>query len=214
MNLPCLMTDPPRRDRETMESLELVRDAQEGDQEALDRLFERYYHRTLILVRARMGSKLRDEVESGDLVNEALIQAIRSFKNFEIRDKAGLVKWFAQIVENRIRGVARYNRRDKRDRAREVPLDAPPPGASQVGYEPSAHQRSPLSDVVGQEEGRLLRETLDSLAPRHRAVITLRHEEGLTWEEVARRIESPSADAARMSYQRALIELKKRLPQD
>ncbi len=89
-----------RPDQQTEESIELVRRAQGGELEALDRLFERYYQRVHAIVRIRLGDELRRNLESGDVLHEALIEAIRSFHQFDARDEASLIHWLAKIVEN------------------------------------------------------------------------------------------------------------------
>ena len=52
------------------QSLDLVRSAQNGDGGALNLLFERYYERVRRVVRMRLGNKLRQEMDSGDILQE------------------------------------------------------------------------------------------------------------------------------------------------
>jgi len=70
------MSDPITR------SLDLVLRAQQGDTDALNRLFERYYGRVQRIVRLRLGSRLREKVESGDILQETFIAAVRSLEDF------------------------------------------------------------------------------------------------------------------------------------
>lgn len=193
-------------------SVDLVRLAQAGDEVARDLLFARFYGRVLRVVRARLGPQLRTTVESGDLVHEALLQAIRSFDRFEIRDPDGLIAWFARIVENRIRATAKFQLAEKRDRRREVALPGPASAdADQAAWEAAAGGPSPASEVAQAEQLRRLEAAIAGLDPPAREVIRSRETLGMSWSEVAETHGFASSDAARMFYARTLIRLKKAL---
>jgi DNA-directed RNA polymerase specialized sigma24 family protein len=66
---------------------------------ARDQLFERVYERVLAIVRGRLGTGLRRFHESGDVVQEALLQAVRSLGQVQIADEAALLSWLASVVE-------------------------------------------------------------------------------------------------------------------
>ena len=66
------------KDLELTQSLDLVRSAQEGDSDALNLLFERYYERVRRVVRMRLGRKLRQEMDSGDILQETFMAAAKA----------------------------------------------------------------------------------------------------------------------------------------
>ena len=65
-------------------SVFLVRQAQDGDLEALGRLFERYYDRVRKIVRARLGRNLRAAVDSVDVMQDTFVAAVQAFDRFEM----------------------------------------------------------------------------------------------------------------------------------
>ena len=119
----------------------LLLEARAGSDQALNRLFEQCGERLLSLIRLRMGTKLRLRMESGDLLNATLLRAFRSFDSLEARNTPSLMAWLARIAESEIRDEADRLNAQRRDAAKEVPLD------SDVG-EPAAQLRSQTSRLV------------------------------------------------------------------
>jgi len=194
-------------------TFELVRRAQDGQLDAFDRLFERYYPRVQQLVRLRLSPALRARMESGDLVHDALIAAIRGLSNFEVRDEGSLANWLARVVENTVRKAARHDRALKRDVAQERALDHVRAGiaSGSVRFQAAAEGPSPSEVVAELETAERIEAALGRLSEEHREVILLRNWAGASWEGVAEALDRPSPDAARMLYGRALLELRKAL---
>ena len=184
--------------------------------EAYERLFQRYYARVSAVVRRRLGDRLRLGLESGDIIQDSMIQAFRGLENYTVKDNAAFIDWMAGIVENRIRAANKHMHAAKRDRAHEVALDHIRTAVSSgtLVLEPSAGLLSPSKEVARNEEGRRMWAALEELKDRYRRVIVLRHFEGASWEVVSETLECPSPDAARMLYARATVELKKSLEDD
>lgn len=201
----------PRNDQDPQvpldESLNLVRGAQAGDAAALDALFSRFYPRVLGIVRRRMGQGLRRHHESLDVAQEAMAEAIRGFDRFELRDERAFTSWLAGIVENRLRDLAKYHGRAKRDGAREVRASSIAPDAT-APPEPQegGDQETPSQLVAASEERGRARAALERLPDRQRRAIELRLE-GRSWAEVAELLEFPSEGAARMFHSRAMVTL-------
>lgn len=205
-------------DGETLDSIELVRRAQGGDDGALNDLYDRYYARVWGLVRKRLGDGLRRSLESGDIVQDAMLHTFLTFSRLDVRSKHQLVQLFAAIVENRIRVAARHQRAQKRDRDREVPLGAPRPRDTSStqetrGFEPVDGEDTPLAQLLQSERGERIRRVLETLPERDQRCIQLRLLERLPWKDVSEDLGLETPDAARMVYKRALIELKRRLDQ-
>ena len=104
-------------------SLDLLRRAKDGDEVALNRLCERYYERVRRVVRMRLGRGLREMVDSGDILQETFLQAVRAFDGFETRDEASLVNWLCKLAERQIIAAADYHGAQKRDHRRQFALD-------------------------------------------------------------------------------------------
>lgn len=194
-------------------SLDLVRQAQGGDEASLNRLFERYYERVRRIVRLRLGTRLRQGVDSGDILQETFIAAVRAFETFEMRDEASLINWLSRLAERQIIAAADYHGAKKRDHRKRVAL----PGASTVesagrmGTEFAAKEPHPLEKLLESETSEQLEECLQDLTEEHRELIILRNYAGCSWEAVAEETGRPSASAARMMHARAMIELGKKM---
>jgi RNA polymerase sigma-70 factor (ECF subfamily) len=106
--------------------------------------------------------------------------------------------WLARIAEHEIQDCADFHHRQRRDAAREMPIedDAPLPALT----------RSALSRVILGEQAEQLEAALDVLSPDHREVILLRKFEELSFAEIGQRL-GKSEDACRMLLARAMTAL-------
>lgn len=186
-------------------SIELIRRAQGGDSDALNRLIQRYQERVLKIVRLRLGAKLRERVESRDIAQETFITAVRLLDHFEMRDEASLIHWLARIAERQIHAAADFHTAARRDADRETPLAAD----AVVPTRPPGETGQPLAALQRDEEKHLVEACLTRLVDPYREVILLRDYTGLSWEFIAEQTGSPTPAAARMMHGRALVELGK-----
>ena len=220
--VPPVVTNPPddgsaslpARSPAAEDSIELIRRAQDGEERAYDRLFERYYERVHAIVRKRLGQALRADVESLDIVQDAMVDAVRCFQNFELRDEGALTAWLAAIVENRIRGTRKYLYAEKRDRRRDVSIQRIAERLERTksaAFQPEADDTPPPEAIAKRAEIEVLLDSLEVLPERYREILMLRDQQGLAWDEIARRLERPSPDAARMMHAKARIELLKEM---
>lgn len=192
------------------ESLILVRKAQEGDAEALNRLFERYYDRIYRIARIRMGAKLRCVLDSYDIVQETCAVAVRKIGEFQPRGHASLIQWLAQIAENQIHDAHdKWIKAAKRDPSRQTPIHGGGPSgdASHAEFQLSAGGPSPSSIVANSELKEIYDACVEALPEEHRELILLREYAGASWEEIAARVERPNVHATQEAYRRAQIKL-------
>ena len=188
-------------------TMELVQLAQGGDLVAREQLFARYSERVLAIARVRLGAKLRGALESADILQEALAEAVRGLERFEMRDESGLIRWLAKLVEHRITAKASYLRAAKRA-GTVVSLEQDRRDGNKTRtLEIHATDPSPSTELTRREENNAVQQALAELSERHRELILLRDYAGSSWEEIAREIEAPSAAAARMMHARALAKL-------
>lgn len=181
---------------------DLIRRAQEGSPEALNALYERCAGRLLAYVRLRLGRDLRARLESRDILQVAMVKSIEHLNEFKGQETGSLMGWLARIADNEIRDRADYYQRQRRDAAREMPLEDDAPVA--------ALTRSALSRVILDEEAERLEAALEALSPAHREVILLRKFEELSFADIARRL-GKSEDACRMLLARAMTALTLRM---
>jgi RNA polymerase sigma-70 factor, ECF subfamily len=168
--------------------------ARSGDREAYDQLFALHADRALLFIRARLGPRLRTQVESVDVLQDAYLAAHQGFEKFEYVDEGAFVRWLCRIIENRIRDLGEHFGALKRQ-----PVELPRSDPTGV-----------ISALDRSEHREKIARGLDSLSNDHRQVLLLRFFEGLSAEETGQRMER-TAGAIRKLTARALIELGRQL---
>ena len=187
---------------------ELVTLAKGGDETALNRLYRAYAERVRWMVRFRMGAKLRSKLESMDLVQEVLIHALGGLEDFTYKDEGDFVRWLSKIIENELRGNLRRLHAEKRNIRREVRPDHSErtTGGGSFGNLGPIESTTPSVIMSKKEDLGRLEIAMDQLKPRYREAIVLTKIEGLSYEEIGRRLDM-SADAVRMLATRAMVAL-------
>jgi RNA polymerase sigma-70 factor, ECF subfamily len=184
---PRTMPDDPES------SMDLLRQAQAGDEQALDDLLARYLPRLQRWASGRLPAGIRTMNDTADIVQDAIINALRNLGGIEIRTDGALQAYLRQSVNNRI--IDQYRRHGRRPPREEIPEDAVAAGPS------------PLEDAIGAEALEHYERALASLREEDREAIVLRVELGLEYDELAIQLGKPSAAAARMAVTRAIARL-------
>ncbi len=174
-------------------SVDLLMKAQSGDVEALESLLARYLPRLQRWASGRLPGGVRSMLDTGDLVQDAIINALRHINTLEIRTEGALHAYLRRSVNNRI--VDLYRRAARRPAREELPEDA------------AAQGTSPLEAAIGAEALESYENALTRLRDEERQAIVLRVEFGLDYDEIAAQLEKPSAAAARMTVTRAIARL-------
>ncbi|MBL8860857.1 MAG: sigma-70 family RNA polymerase sigma factor [Planctomycetes bacterium] len=187
------------------ETAQLVARAKSGDAGALNDLFRRYHHMMVEIARRKIGPKLRLKEEPDDLAQTTFREAARDFPNYEYRGEASLVRWFQQILQNKIRDKAEFYAAGKRDYGRERSMDAPLGGDPEGPRtsEPESTDLSVTMQVTRDESLGVLRGALEELSPDHRQAITLVFFEGRQLREAGEIMGGRTEDAVRMMLRRA-----------
>lgn len=188
------------------ETLDLVRKSHDGDNQALNRLFERYYARVLKVVRLRLGQKLRRRVDSMDILQDTFATAVRKFDKFEMRNDASFINWLSKLAENTIHDNAERHSAKMRDPDREVGLQVKQDGQT-TELSIDAGFAVPLDQMVRNEEQDILDECIEALPERYRECIVLRNYVGMSFREIAEETGRPTEGAARMMHAKAMAEL-------
>jgi RNA polymerase sigma factor (sigma-70 family) len=171
----------------------LVEQAKAGDREALDRLFARYLPSLRRWASGRLPRWTRDLMDTDDLVQETVIRAVKRMDQFESRHEGALQAYLRQAIVNRIRDEVRRTKRS--------------PVAKALDDNARDHAASPLENAIGAEALERYEAALARLRPEEREAIVARVEMDGSYQEVARALGKPSADAARMAVSRALLRL-------
>lgn len=154
---------------------------------SFDALSSQYGPHLLSQTRKRLGRKLRQRIESGDLLQEALLDAGRLFEcleNWSSMDGPQFVRWMTTIIEFRVKRLARFHLKAKRRGVGRESLG--PPSENLVSL--PGNQKTPSCIVMDAERDRKIEQALQGLSPRERRVIELVHFEGLKPGEAAIRM--------------------------
>jgi RNA polymerase sigma-70 factor (ECF subfamily) len=174
-------------------SVALVARAQHGDEDAINQLAARWLPRLKRWATGRLPQWARDLVDTHDVVQETVFQAFKRIEGFEVRGEGALQAYLRQAVLNRIRmEIRRVGRR---------------PEHGLLDSRAESLEPSPLELAVGRELLDQYESALAALSPEDREAIIGRIEMGLTHEDLAVALGKPTANAARMAVERALVRL-------
>lgn len=182
-----------------------ISDAREESAQALGQALEECRQYLLLVANQNLDPELRGKVGASDVVQDTFLEAQRDFGRFAGGSEEELLAWLRRILLNNMANVVRHYRdTDKRQVAREVPIDQVPVEdlqTSQTAEEP------PSGPVRAAEETAQLDRALEQLPEHYRQVILLRHQQHLPFEEIGQRL-GRSAEAARKLWGRAVEQLQ------
>jgi RNA polymerase sigma factor (sigma-70 family) len=189
-----------------------------GDQTAFGELWRRYRPALHVLVagqlRTGLRADLRARLDVEDVLQNIAIVIHEKLDAFDYRGQGSLMAWMTQIARNAFRDHISYWQADKRHADRERPPDR----AIVEGTETFSGlflDSSPGPATTADQAERIERVTraMASLSERHHTILFWRFFGGAQWEEIARKLKAPSADAVRMEcFGRALPALAAALP--
>jgi RNA polymerase sigma-70 factor (ECF subfamily) len=180
-------------------TIELVVRAQRGDRGAVEALIQRSLPSLKRWAHGRLPSAARGHLDTGDLVQEAAMHALRHLDTFEPRHVGAMQAYLRQSVINRIRDEVR--RIGRHPPPVELPDDHP------------GDRTSPLEMAMEAEDYERYRRALKTLTPRDRELIVARIEVQWTMAEIAQRFGMRTLDGARMAVTRAVKRLTQNLAQ-
>ena len=175
---------PPKFDPKRMESRNedsvLIKRALEGDQNAFGRLKAKYHEAIYSLIYRMIREK--DEVE--DLTQEAFIKAFMSLSTFN--DEYAFSTWLYKIATNNC--IDHIRRKKLQTFSIDKPVESK---ESDFTFELPDSTYEPDRDMISKQRKRLLEEAINSLPPKYRQVIILRHQEEKEYQEIAELLKLP-----------------------
>ena len=159
---------------------ELVRRVQDGETAAFDLLVRRYQHRIVALVARYVG----DWSEAQDVAQDAFIRAYRAIGGF--RGDAQFYTWLHRIAVNTAKNhlVAMKRRPPTAD------IDA----IDAEQYAGALQMRdtdTPERELLRHEVEQAVMQTVNALPKELRLAITMREVDGLSYEQIAQRLDCP-----------------------
>ncbi len=158
----------------------LVQRVQRGDKSAFDVLVLKYQHKIGHLV----SRYVHDSHESQDVTQEAFIKAYRGLANF--RGDSAFYTWLYRIAIN----TAKNHLVTMSRKISDTGIDS----ADAEQYESGGALRenaTPERELLTDEIGQVVQQTIQSLPDDLRTAITLREFEGLSYDDIASAMECP-----------------------
>jgi RNA polymerase sigma-70 factor, ECF subfamily len=182
--------------------------ARAGSVESLGQALEACRGYLLLIAQRELDSGMQAKGGASDLVQETLVDALRDFGRFHGQSEAELRTWLRQLLLHNLVDFARHFRQaDKRQIAREIPMDA---GGSSVEHHGNLARQapSPSGQAIEDEQSRAIERALVRLPADYQAVLKLRFEDDLSFEEIGRVLQL-TPNAARKLWARAIKRLQR-----
>lgn len=158
----------------------LVTAALGGDEGAYGRLVAKYQEP----LRRHVGKMVRDRQQVDDLVQEAFVKAFGSLESYS--PDYAFSTWLYRITTNHTIDYIRKRKLptfsiDKPIQTRDGELQMELPDTT---YRPDRA-------IVSDQRNAILREAIDGLPPKYHRVIVMRHQQEMTYEEIAEELDLP-----------------------
>lgn len=186
----------------------LVALAKGGDNSAIEQLCKMYSEHVRRMVRLRMDKEIRPKLDSIDVVQDALFSALQGIENFTYTNEGDFLRWLLRIAQNVLYDNLDKLHADKRDVRREVRLESNTTKNKGDFVEVSGliDTATPSAIMAKKEDLDKLEKAMDRLKPEYRRVILLAKIEGLSYEEIANKLDK-STNVVGHLLSRALASL-------
>jgi RNA polymerase sigma-70 factor, ECF subfamily len=159
---------------------ELVKRVQRGDSAAFDLLVRKYQHRIAGLI----GRYIPDWSECQDVAQETFLRAYRAMGNF--RGDAQFYTWLHRIAVNTAKNhLVAHNRRPPTD---DIDIADAEQYASGMRLRDND---TPERELMRQQLEQTVMRAVEALPEELRVAITLREVHGLSYEEIAKKMDCP-----------------------
>ncbi len=174
-------------------TVDLLQRVKSGDDAALEQLLQRCIPTLKRWAHGRLPASSRGMLETGDLVQDAVIASLRRLDGFEVRHQGALQAYFRQAVMNRICDLVRQ--RQRRPDQTDLPDQMADP------------RPSPLDEAISAENVARYDVAIQRLRAADREAIIGRLEMQYSYDELAVVLNKRSAAAARIAVMRAMKRL-------
>jgi RNA polymerase sigma-70 factor, ECF subfamily len=191
---------------------ELMTAALKEGGDPLGQLLAIYRNYLRLLARLEIGGRLQAKVDASDLVQETMLEAHKNYANFRGATEAEFTAWLRQIMAAVLCGLLRkYFGTQKRDIRLERSLRENFDNSSiLLGKGLIDLHSSPSQQASRREQAVLLADALENMPEDYRETLVLRHMEGLSFPEIARRMER-TQDSVEKLWVRGLSRLRKEM---
>lgn len=190
----------------------LLDGARQGEPRVLGDLLQVYRNYLTILASTQLDRRLRRRMNPSDLVQETMLAAHRDFEQFRGDSEREFLGWLRQILINCLHhAIDTHVKAKMRDVRREISIEQANTALDRTAVNLvqvlADNGPSPSAPVRQRERVVALADQLAKLRPQYRDVIVLRNLQGLSFEEIAVRMDR-NPGAVRMLWLRAIEKFK------
>ena len=162
------------RHKRAVEDAALVKQAISGDERAFKAIIRRYKNPVAQIV----YKLVKDKNQIEDLTQEVFIKAFQHLDDFDYEHQ--FASWLFKITNNHCIDYIRKKRLKVYSIDEQVKTDD-----GEMSYEIPDSTYEPDLNMLREQKSRLIKQAIDSLPRKYREVIVLRHQEELSYEEIA-----------------------------
>lgn len=167
---------------------------------SVEKLFESLLPGLIDWTRGRLPRRARRRMDSGDLVQEACVGALKRIPELDTEQPEAMRAYLQQCIRNRIRDeLRRAGKGEVQNGDGDGSVDGAP---------------SPLDTAILTEDQVRFRRALAQLTPGEQELVVGRVDLDLSYEHLALATGRPSADAARVATRRAVLRLAREMGRD
>ena len=196
---------------------DLLKDVENGDPSAVNRLLDRHREAVRRMVHMRLDQAVARRVDASDVVQDVLLEASQRLSDYIRSPSMPFHLWLRQLAKDRIIDMHRRHRAAQRrsvDRERNISSFASDDqSAADLAALLRDAELTPAASALRKEMEERFVLALDQLDESDREIVIMRHFEHLGNGEVAEAL-GLSAPAAGMRYLRAIRRLRELLGTD
>lgn len=186
----------------------LIESARNGGEEALGQIVKEFREYLLVVADREIGTQLQAKFDASDVVQTSLVEAMSSINKFKGSSEKEIRSWLTRIVLNNLQDEAR---RYTKTRARAVDRENATSGILELLRDDL--KKTPSAVMSLQEQQRRIELLIQRLPEQQQIVLEHRHEDELSYKEIAERMNISEA-AARKIWSRATTQLRQWLQEE
>ncbi len=196
---------------------ELLREARNGDDSAINRLMERHRAAVRRLVQIRLDQRIQRRLDVSDVVQDVFVEANRRIQRYLANPLLPFHLWLRHITRDRIIDAHRRHRQSaRRSVDREQPLILPGDfdhSTRELAGQLWDRQLTPAAAATQKELAVRIERGISQLNDQDAEIVLMRHYEHLSNQEIAQSL-GLTEPAASMRYLRAIRRLRSMLLDD
>ena len=153
----------------------LLVNSKSGDRQSLSALLARYENYLQLLARTRIDGRLQSKIDTGDVIQETALSALRDFPQFRGNTEPELAAWLRTVLSNVCATLERrYFGTQSRDIRREISTQLESSG-SQLNQLVATQRNTPSESAARRELAVLAADAIASLPDECRDAIVRHH---------------------------------------